>query len=46
MQKKAIGSLRAISTPFYKQIKTTVDIESNAYSSVMVRQTITGDVKP
>lgn len=44
--KIAIILLRARFVPLYEWIKSTVDIKSNAHNSVMVRQTITGDVKP
>lgn len=44
--KIANNPLRARFVPLYEWIKSTVDIKPNAHNSVMVRQTITGDVKP
>ena len=38
--KKDIRPLRVRSAPLYEWIKTTVDIESNAYNSIVARQKI------
>ena len=43
--KIAIIPLRARFVPLYEWIKATEDIESNAYNSIVVGQTITEDIK-
>lgn len=43
--KIANNPLRARFVPLYEWIKATEDIESNAYNSIVVGQTITEDIK-